>query len=389
MSTNNVSDLVTYYGSDCQKSNARGLTIKKITIHHLAMVGSCETIQNVIQTKNVSWNYGISTDGKIGSYVSENRRAWSGDPISNDDIAVTIVVANSFTDSSYPISESAYSSLLTLCEDICKRNKISKLVYVKDNPDKSTLTLHCQFNNSIKCPGNTIKSRVNQICSSVNRRLQKSSSDNVTTKRSIPSISTYDAIASNVIVLNPAEKILKQKFTPYVVTVSKNVKNIDIVGLRNNKVSAVFLHAGELYNQLHINQHKYEAPNLASQMHSVTEYDFPHGLIATVRSRSITEAKEECKWLHLVVEKYPADLGVWLACEFSNIVSVNNQILDVYLDNFKKWGIDTKCGLYITRQQLAKIDWKTYQLYYYLWLVDHSSQIPDLNTIIDPSFFDV
>jgi len=279
-----------------------------------------------------------------------------------------------------------------ICQHFNKsRNTVDKAIakLVKDNPDKSTLTLHCQFNNSVKCPGNTIKSRVNQICSSVNKRIQKTSSNTPSTKRSIPSISTYDAIASNVIVLNPSEKILKQKFTPYVVTVSKNVKNIDIVGLRNNKVSAVFLYAGELYNQLHINQHKYEAPNLASQMHSVTAYDFPHGLIATVRARSTTEAKEECKWLHLVVEKYPADLGVWLACEFSNIVSVNNQILDVYLDNFKKWGVDTKCGLYINRQQLAKIDWETYQLYYYLWLVDHSSRIPDLNTIIDPSFFDV
>lgn len=387
MSTNNVSDLVSYYGSDCQKSNARTLKIKKITIHHLAMVGTCETIQQVIQNKSVSWNYGIGNDGKIGCYVSEDRRAWSSDPVANDEIAVTIVVANSSIDKSYPISDEAYSSLLSLCEDICKRNGIEKLVYVKDNANSSTLTLHCQFNKTIACPGQTIKSRINQICDNVNRKLQKQAQS--TTKRSIPSVSTYDAIASNVIVLNPADRIEKQKFTPYAVTVSERVKNIDIVELRNHKVSAVFLHAGELYDKIHIKKQTYENKNLASQMTSVKQYDFPHGLIATVRARSIQEAKEECKWLHLVVSEYPADLGVWLQCEFTANKNINNQILDVYLDELRRWGVDNKCGLYIDRTELSKIDWSTYQVYYYLWLVDHSSSIPNLDQIIDPSFFDV
>ena len=70
-----ISKLVKYYGSDCQKSNARSSRVSKITIHHLAMVGNCDTIQRVIQSQCSSWNYGIGDDGKIGCYVTEDSRA--------------------------------------------------------------------------------------------------------------------------------------------------------------------------------------------------------------------------------------------------------------------------------------------------------------------------
>lgn len=381
-----ISKLVKYYGSDCQKSNARSVTVAKITIHHLAMVGNCDTIQRVIQSQFVSWNYGIGNDGKIGCYVTEDRRAWSGDTIVNDDAAITIVVANSSVGGEYPVSEEAYLSLLSLCVDICSRYNIPKLTHVPSNPTASTLTIHSQFNKNVTCPGTLLRSRLNAICNHVNRALSGMPAE---TKRSLPQISTYDAVADNVVVLNPRNVIQTQKFTPYVVTVSESVKHIDVAALRANKVSAVFLYAGHLYNGLHVNRHTYQAPNLASQMADVNKYDFPRGLIAKVRARNIAEAREECKWLHLVIEKYPADLGIWLDCEFTNNSQVNGYILDVYLDEFRRWGVDTKCGLYINRKELAKIDWNVYQVYFYLWLVDHSSNIPSVNEIIDPQFFNI
>lgn len=384
--SNTASNLVSYYGSDCQKSNARLSKVTKITIHHLAMVGNCDTIQQVIQSKSVSWNYGIGNDGKIGLYVSEDRRAWSGCTIKNDDSSINIVVANSSTTEQYPISEEAYNSLISLCIDICSRYNITKLAHIPNNADKSTLTLHSQFNSKVTCPGRFVKGRIQSICDHVNRAISTAES---TTKRSLPSISTYDAVADNVVVLNPAQVINTQKFTPYVVTISEDVKRINIESLRRNKVSAVFLYAGHLYDSIHQNRHTYEAHNLSSQMSDVKKYDFPCGLIAKVKARNIAEAKEECKWLHIVVEKYPTDLGIWLDCEFTNDTKVNGYILDTYLNAFKKWGVDTKCGLYINRKQLAKIDWKIYQVYFYLWLVDHSSNIPNVNQIVDPGFFDV
>ena len=381
-----ISKLVKYYGSDCQKSNARSSRVSKITIHHLAMVGNCDTIQRVIQSQCSSWNYGIGDDGKIGCYVTEDRRAWSGDTIANDDVAITIVVANSAVGGNYPVSEEAYLSLLSLCIDICRRYDISKLTHIPSNPSASTLTLHSQFNKTVTCPGTLLRSRINTICNHVNRALSGITEE---TKRYLPQISTYDAVADNVVVLNPKNVIKTQKFTPYVVTISESTKRIDIEALRRNKVSAAFLHAGYLYNSLHANRHTYEASNLASQFASVKQYDFPRGLIATVRARNIAEAREECKWLHLVVEKYPADLGIWLDCEFTNDKQTNGHILDIYLDEFRRWGVDTKCGLYINRNQLAKIDWNVYQVYFYLWLVDHSSSIPNVNDIIDPQFFNI
>ena len=384
--SDNISNLVKYYGSDCQRSNARTSDVKKITIHHLAMVGNCDTIQQVIQSQCTSWNYGIGNDGKIGCYVTEDRRAWSGCTIANDDVSINIVVANSAVTTDYPISEEAYLSLLSLCIDICARYKIDKLIHIPNNINNSTLTLHSQFNKNVKCPGNLLRSRINTICNHVNRAL---SGLPQSTKRSLPEISTYDAVADNVVVINPHDIINTQKFTPYVVTVSESIKTIDVEGLRANKVSGVFVRAGELYGTFHRNKHSYEAPNLSSQMSCLDKYNFPRGLIATVKARSIQEAKEECKWLHIVVSKYPPDLGVWLDCEFTDDQQTNGYILDVYLEEFRRWGVDTKCGLYISRNQLSKIDWKVYQAYFYLWLVDHSSSIPNVNDIIDPQFFKI
>lgn len=381
-----TSPLVTYFGTDCQKSNTRTLNISKITIHHLAMIGNCDTIQSVIQKYDTSWNYGIGNDGNIGVYVVEERRAWSGDTIVNDSQAVTIVVANSSVNSEYPISDDAYSSLIELCIDVCERNNIPKLEYSASSPNTSTLTLHSQFNKDVTCPGTYIRSKLNSICKSVNRAISAHESN---TKRSLPQISTYDALMDNVVVLDPRNKVLNQKFTPYAVTVSKNVKTIDINKLRNSKISAVFVYAGQLYDSLHNNRHTYQAENLDSQMESIIKNDFPRGLIGIVRARNVSEAQEECKWLHLVVEKYPADLGVWLSCNFTDNKTTNGLILDTYLSEFERWGVSNKCGLYIDRNNLEKIDWKTYQVYFYLWLVDHSQSIPDINTIIAPKFFDV
>ena len=81
--SNNISALVSYYGSDCQKSNVRTKPVTKITIHHLAMVGDCDTIQQVIQSTAVSWNYGIGNNGEItevsfGLYANETFTAADG-----------------------------------------------------------------------------------------------------------------------------------------------------------------------------------------------------------------------------------------------------------------------------------------------------------------------
>lgn len=384
----NRSDLVTYFGSDCQRSNVRAATISKITIHHLAMVGECETIQQVIQSTGASWNYGIGNGGRIGSFVSEDRRAWSGDSTVNDNCSVTIVIANSSLTSEYPISDKAYTALVSLCIDICERNSIKQLTYKAKDANISTLTLHSMFNSNVACPGPYLKSKIAAICNSVNRTLSADSLKQ-TSKKSLPAISTYDALMDNVVVLDPRNVVLNQKFTPYVVTVSELVKTIDIPKLRSNRISAVFLYAGYLYNRAHVNLHTYESPNLASQMSSVLQYGFPRGLIATVRARNISEAQEECKWLHLVVEKYPTDLGVWLSLETNVDESTNSLILDTYLHEFERWGVANKCGLYVDRTALSKIDWNTYQVYFYLWLVDHSERIPSINEIIDPRFFNI
>jgi len=69
----------------------RNNRIQKITVHHVAGALSAESIGRIFQSanRNASSNYGIGNDGKIGSYVPEESRAWTSSNFLNDNQAVT------------------------------------------------------------------------------------------------------------------------------------------------------------------------------------------------------------------------------------------------------------------------------------------------------------
>ena len=129
--------------------------VSKITIHHMAGVGTAESCGKIFITpgRNASSNYGIGNDGRVGLYVPENWRAWTSSNRENDDVAVTIEVSNSATGDPWPISEAAYEKLILLCADICKRNNIPRVNYT-GRPD-GIITTHRMFARTA-CPGPTI-----------------------------------------------------------------------------------------------------------------------------------------------------------------------------------------------------------------------------------------
>lgn len=151
-------------------SSARTAKIGKITIHHMAGNLSVETCANVFATteRQASSNYGIGTDGRVGLYVDESRRAWTSSNRENDNVAVTIEVANDGGDPDWHVSDKALAKLIDLCTDICKRNGIAKLNFTGDK--SGNLTMHKWFA-STACPGPYLESKFPYIAEEVNKRL--------------------------------------------------------------------------------------------------------------------------------------------------------------------------------------------------------------------------
>ena len=151
-------------------SSARTAKISKITIHHMAGNLSVEACANVFQNtdRQASSNYGIGSDGRIGLYVDESRRAWTSSNRDNDNVAVTIEVANDEIGGNWHVSDKALESTIALCVDICQRNGIAKMNFTGDK--SGNLTMHKWFSSTL-CPGPYLESKFPYIAQEVNKRL--------------------------------------------------------------------------------------------------------------------------------------------------------------------------------------------------------------------------
>jgi len=142
--------------------------VGKITIHHMAAnMDPVECAKMHLRSDNASANYYIGTDGTIVYGVKENRRAWTSKSRKNDNVAITIEVANDEGGPNWHVSDKAYSALIDLCVDICKRYKI---VLNWTGDETGTLTCHYMFTPTL-CPGPYLKSKMPEIAKTVNNRL--------------------------------------------------------------------------------------------------------------------------------------------------------------------------------------------------------------------------
>ena len=108
--------------------------ITKIIVHHMAGVGSVESFGEIVasEARQMSANYAIGNDGRIGLYCEEKDRCWCSSSRWADNHGIAIEVSNSRLDEPWPISDKAWKSLVELCADICKRNGIPKMTYTGD-----------------------------------------------------------------------------------------------------------------------------------------------------------------------------------------------------------------------------------------------------------------
>jgi hypothetical protein len=169
--TNSSLTALTRLSPHCNRPRNRSIT--KITIHHAAGNIGLEALGDWLSrsTTNASYNYGISTDGRIGMFVEEANRSWASSNPTNDHQAITIGIANSSGAPDWKVSDAAFKSLINLCADICRRNGIAQLVY--DGTPNGSLTRHNMF--SVQdCPGQFLQSRFPEICRLVNAQLAPS-----------------------------------------------------------------------------------------------------------------------------------------------------------------------------------------------------------------------
>lgn len=159
------------------KCNPRDHKIDTVTIHcyvgQVTAKSGCDYLATT--SREASANYVVGYDGSIGLNVEENKRAWTSSSPSNDHRAVTIEVACEMK-APYTITDKAYSSLISLLADICKRNGIKKLVWSNDKNKRinhlngCNMTCHRDFA-STDCPGDYIYHREGEIAKEVNRKL--------------------------------------------------------------------------------------------------------------------------------------------------------------------------------------------------------------------------
>ena len=174
------SSLVSYTKISPNRTSPRNHKIDTITIH--CVVGQCsvETLGNVFAptSRQASSNYGVGVDGRIGMYCEEKDRSWCSSNAANDHRAITIEVASDTTHP-YAVNDKAYAGMLDLVTDICKRNGIKKLVWSDNKTDRvnhrngCNMTVHRDYANKA-CPGDYLYSRMAQIASEVNKRLNTS-----------------------------------------------------------------------------------------------------------------------------------------------------------------------------------------------------------------------
>lgn len=179
------------------------------------------------------------------------------------------------------------------------------------------------------------------------------------------------------------------KINAYVVSVDRNTDSIDSNKLQSLKVIGVFAEAGYLYDVSHMMVPTYVNPKLNAQIEAAKSAEIPYGLVPIVRARNVQEATEELRWLRIYIQKYVPPLGVWLKLDLVGSVAMNDMIIEKYQDILWRSGLKGKIGFYVTRDQLSKVSWDKWQETFYLWLVDHISDMSEMQQLLTPEFFDL
>lgn len=231
-------------------SGNRKYKVTRITPH--CWVGQV-SIENGLEyfattSRQVSSNYIIGSDGRVGGCVREEYRAWTSSSRDNDNRAITIECASD-TKSPYAFKDAVYNKLILLCADICKRYGKKKLLWFSDKSkrvnyepkdDEMVLTMHRDFT-STDCPGLFLVNRMGDLAARVTAILQGGSTGTLYTV-----ITKYDPLTVRKEPTSKSEYIGSvakgDTFTSTVVVEGEDIKGCKAwVGYENGYVSGYYL----------------------------------------------------------------------------------------------------------------------------------------------------
>lgn len=378
------SSLVTYVNRlSSGNSSPRPENISRITIHIARAVGDIHDLSRMINSSESLYNYGIDNIGTVGLYADEtlwtNSCGTSAKARKNDSKSVNIICMNSTIEPDYKISDECYSALLNLVEDICRRHFIFELKY-SGNYNKDNLTLHSEFDKKSDCPGPYLTSKMKDIAETINSRINAKYGPNF--------VQVSARLAKNEAESIKAQSVIAVKsIKPYVIQPSPKMLGLNYYALKQLGVVGTMIDAGERYNDKH-ELVKYRTETVYKQTLEAKDGFMPHGYIYTTHARTVDEVKEEAYWFHFVVSKYPPKLGVWLRCQFDVKKSNIPPLIAEWYAFFVDWGLKSKCGLYATKKQAAKINWPDQCAYMPLWLEgEYTDAVCPDEELLTPSFF--
>lgn len=378
------SDLAAYVNRiNDENASPRPDPINCITIHSANTTGSLTKIASMIKDSQTNYNYVIDNDGVIGLFVDESYAANSTSNTENDARSVNIACINKKT-TDKSISKDCLSSLIDLCEDICRRRYITQLVYNKTKPEKGTLTFHSQFNKSSKCPGSFIEKKVlEEVIPEVNNRLNTENRQRVT-------VTSWQA-ESETLALRTQSTVSLGAISPYVARISHDATKINYKALQKAGVVGLMFHSGSYFDT----DHNVRSHSTDVHFHSIMKefkasgVKLPFALEFSARSHSVKEAKLECQAFRYLLANYPPKLGAWVCCKFNGVkAAVAQDIIDVYYKYFVDWGFKSKCGIVASKEQAKLIGWPKQSQYMPLWLeASMDENIAPMEEILTPSYF--
>lgn len=176
---------------------------------------------------------------------------------------------------------------------------------------------------------------------------------------------------------------------PFVATIAPYARpQLDYDRIKEARISIMAFFGGQLFDTSHRVQ-TYINPNLKALVKDCNAAGMPYALYVHVRASNHIEADKECKALYYIVSQFPPKLGLWLRLQTHNTVSVNDDILELYYQYMEKWGLKSKCGLYVTSEELNKITWDSFKDRYYLWMIDPMDVNEVDDELLKPEMFEV
>ena len=199
---------------------------------------------------------------------------------------------------------------------------------------------------------------------------------------------TFDARSASM-ASGSAVQLHPEATTPFVATIAPQYNpTLDYDKIKKARISAMSFFAGELFDSSH-NKKIYVNPYLSNQVQQCNGAGMPYMLYVNVRAKTEIEADEECRTLYYVLAQFPPKLGIWLTLQTNNSIELNNSILEIYYKYMERWGFKSKCGFYLTPEQLAKFDWPKFQDRFSLWLISPKNVSEVDDELLQPDMFEV